>query len=246
VSSILVVDRDPRLASMISRALAADGHSTAVTLDADEGLRLALSGRFGLVVLDLPKPGLNATTVFERTMADRPTQAVVVLSALTDVETKVRCFALGAVDYLTKPFALGELRARVRARTSTAPNGHAQANGHLNRNGAINGGARADLRAGGIRLDLERRVADAGAGPRSLSNREFLLLRHLMSRAGEVCSREALLADVWGLGFDPGTNVVDVYVSRLRSKLGRGAVETVRNVGYALPTPSNVGQALPA
>lgn len=237
VSTVLIVDRDPRLASMVSRALAADGHSTAVTLEAEEGLRLALSRRFELVVLDLPAPGLTGATVLERTMVERPTQAVFVLSALTDVETKVRCFALGAADYLAKPFALGELRARVRARTSSA-NGNARlsSNGHANGNGHPNGnGARADLRAGGIRLDLERRVADAGAGPRPLSNREFLLLRHLMSHEGEVCSREALLAEVWGFGFDPGTNVVDVYVSRLRSKLGRPSIETVRNVGYALP-----------
>jgi two-component system, OmpR family, response regulator len=231
VSTVLVVDRDPRLASVVSRGLAADGHSTAVTLEADEGLRLALSRRFGLIVLELPKPGLTGTTVLERTMAERPEQAVIVLSGLTDVETKVRCFALGAVDYLTKPFALGELRARVKARTSTVNgNGHPNGNGHANGHGAVS-----NLRAGGIRLDLERRVADAGYGPRTLSNREFLLLRHLMSREGEVCSREALLAEVWGLGFDPGTNVVDVYVSRLRSKLGRPAIETVRNVGYALP-----------
>ncbi len=90
------------------------------------------------------------------------------------------------------------------------------------------------LNLGGIALDLERRRADAGEGPKQLSNREFLLLRHLMTREREVCTRESLLADVWGLSFDPGTNVVDVCVSRLRAKLGRPAIETVRNVGYAL------------
>lgn len=156
--------------------------------------------------------------MLERLMCQRPEQPVLVLSALSDVDTKVRCFTLGAVDYLTKPFALAELRARVTARA----------------NGNLNGAAQTVARAGGIQLDLERRVADAGDGPKQLSNREFLLLKHLMDRAGDVCTREAILADVWGISFDPGTNVVDVYVGRLRSKLGRFTIETVRDVGYAL------------
>jgi DNA-binding response OmpR family regulator len=90
------------------------------------------------------------------------------------------------------------------------------------------------LEAGGISLDLQRRVANAGQGPIEMSNREFLLLKYLMTRPGEVCSRQDILSEVWGFSFDPGTNVVDVYVRRLRSKIGRYSIETVRNVGYAL------------
>lgn len=242
MSTILLVDDDPRSASMVTRALAADGHSTAVTLDGAEGLRLSRSGGFDLVLLSLPMPGLDGTTILERCLGERPSQAVIVLSAFADVDTKVRCFTLGAVDYVTKPFALGELRARVSARVKGAAqangNGRAPAAGHgAGRQRPANGatpGRRMDLRTGGIVLDLERRRADAGEGPRQLSNREFLLLRHLMTHEREVCTRESLLADVWGLSFDPGTNVVDVCVSRLRAKLGRPAIETVRNVGYAL------------
>lgn len=209
---------------MVRRTLDADGHSSHGATEGADGLRLALSGRFELVVLDLLMPGLDGTTVLQRIMTERPYQAVLVLSALSDAETKVRCFTLGAVDYLTKPFALAELRARVKARTNVVHNG--------NGNGAA--AARTHLRAGGIELDLQRRIADAGEGPRQMSNREFLLLKHLMSHPGDVCTREEILADVWGCSFDPGTNVVDVYVGRLRSKLGTFTIETVRNVGYAL------------
>jgi DNA-binding response OmpR family regulator len=220
VSRVLVIDDEPRMVSVVRRALDADGHSTVGATEGVRGLALALEGEFQLVVLDLLMPDLDGTTVLERIMAQRPQQPVLVLSALSDVETKVRCFTLGAVDYLTKPFALAELRARVMARAKVERNG--------------NGATQTQLRAGGIRLDLQRRTAEAGEGPRQLSNREFLLLKHLMSHAGDVCTREAILADVWGISFDPGTNVVDVYIGRLRSKLGTFTIETVRDAGYAL------------
>jgi DNA-binding response OmpR family regulator len=220
VSRVLIIDDEPRMVSLIRRALDADGHSTIGTTEGALGLTLALEGRYELVVLDLLMPGIDGATVLERIMDQRPEQPILVLSALSDVDTKVRCFSLGAVDYLTKPFAVAELRARVRARAKG--------------NGSGNGTARTLLRVGGIRLDLQRRTADAGEGPKPLSNREFLLLKHLMSHAGDVCTREAILADVWGISFDPGTNVVDVYVGRLRSKIGRFTIETVRDGGYAL------------
>jgi DNA-binding response OmpR family regulator len=90
------------------------------------------------------------------------------------------------------------------------------------------------LSAGGLRVDVRRRTADSGSGPVSISDREFLLLQHLVSRGGDVCTREEILSDVWGCSFDPATNVVDVYIGRLRSKLGSYAIETVRNVGYCV------------
>jgi DNA-binding response OmpR family regulator len=218
MSRVLVIDDEPRIVSFVRRALGADGIAAEGVTDGARGLELALTGMYQLVVLDLLMPGMNGTSVLEQTVARRPQQAIMVLSALTDVETKVRCFGIGAADYIGKPFALAELLARVRARLRT------------------DGPAASDplLTAGGLVLDVRRRTADAGEGPVSVSGREFLLLQHLMSRAGEVCTREEILADVWGCSFDPGTNVVDVYIRRLRAKLGPLVIETVRNVGYGI------------
>jgi DNA-binding response OmpR family regulator len=134
------------------------------------------------------------------------------------VESKVRCLELGAGDYVTKPFALEELLARVRARLRRP----AQPAAEL------------FISAGHIRLDLQRHVANAGNGDVMLSAREFELLLYLMQRAGTVCTRDQLLAEVWDTPFDPHTNVVDVYIRRLRRKLGAHTIETFRNVGYAL------------
>jgi two-component system OmpR family response regulator len=216
MSRVLVIDDEPRIVSFVRRALTADGFATEGVTDGARGLELTLSGRYQLVLLDLLMPAMGGATVLEQTMTHRPRQLVVVLSALSDVETKVRCFGLGAVDYIAKPFALAELLARVHARLRT------------------NGSADDDavIHAGGIALDVRRRAADAGDGPVGVSGREFLLLQHLMGRAGEVCTREEILADVWGCSFDPGTNVVDVYIRRLRAKHGPLMIETVRNLGY--------------
>jgi two-component system OmpR family response regulator len=215
---VLVVDDEPRIVSFISRALTAEGLGVDSAHDGPRALELARSRRYELVVLDLLLPGLDGIAVLQRILDSRPEQRVLILSALSDVDSKVRCLELGAADYLPKPFALAELVARVRARLRQP---EAPATPRV-------------FSVGRVTLDLVRRVADAGAGPISLSEREFLLLQHLMRKADEVCSREELLAEVWGYSFDPGSNVVDVYVGRLRSKLGAELIETVRNVGYRL------------
>lgn len=218
---VLVVDDEPRIVTFIARALAAEGLSVDSAHDGRRGLELARSRPYELVVLDLLLPGMDGVSLLQGIMESRPEQRVLVLSALSDVESKVRCLELGASDYLPKPFALAEFLARVRARL---------------RQPAAPPAPRV-LVAGRLSLDLVRRVADAGKGSVSLSEREFLLLQHLMRKEGEVCPREELLADVWGFSFDPGSNVVDVYIGRLRSKLGAELIETVRNVGYRLEAP---------
>ena len=218
VARVLVVDDEPRIVNFVARALAAQGFSVDGAYDGARALELARTGAYHLVVLDLLLPGLDGVSVLRGIMESRPQQRILVLSALSDVETKVSCLELGASDYLAKPFSLAELVARVRARVrEPAP-----------------GPAPRLLRVGRLCLDLLRRVADAGAGPVLLSEREFLLLQHLMLKQGEVCSRQQLLSEVWGYSFDPGSNVVDVTVARLRAKLGSGAIETVRGVGYRI------------
>lgn len=218
MSRILIIDDERRLVDSLTRALRARGLEADGAYDGERGLELALGGTYALVVLDLRLPKLNGVEVLRATMKSRPEQPVLVLSALEGVAAKVRCLEAGAADYLTKPFSVAELLARVQARLREPF--HPRAQGHL--------------RVGELTLDPVRRTADAGSGDVALSTREFLLLRHLMRRPGEVCTRDELLADVWGCAFDPGTNVVNVYVGRLRAKLGGTLIETVRNVGYAL------------
>jgi DNA-binding response OmpR family regulator len=216
VARVLVVDDEPRISNFVSRALTAEGFRVDAANDGVRGLELARTGRYELVVLDLLLPGRDGISVLRELMDVRPEQRVLVLSALSDVPSKVECLELGASDYLPKPFALAELLARIRARLRQPASGPDER----------------FLRRGGVTLDLVRRVADAGAGPVVLSEREFLMLRNLMMRSGDVCSRQRLLEEVWGLGFDPGSNVVDVCVGRVRAKLGPEVIETVRGVGY--------------
>jgi two-component system OmpR family response regulator len=215
---ILVVDDEPKLVGFVCRALSAHGFSVDGAMDGARALGLIHERDYDLVVLDLLMNGVDGATVLERTLQSRPDLPILVLSALSDVESKVRCFQLGATDYLTKPFALAELRARIRARLRCPA-----------------GTTEPVLRNNGLKLHLKRRIVDTGEGTVPLSDREFLLFRHLMRKQGEVCSRAELLERVWGCEFDPGTNVVDVYVSRLRAKLGSSVIATVRNVGYYVP-----------
>jgi two-component system OmpR family response regulator len=215
---ILVVDDEPRITSFVSRALSAEGFGVDGALDGARALELLRSADYDLVVLDLLLPDADGFVVLQQIVRMRPHQRVLVLSALSDVDARVRSLDLGAEDYLAKPFALAELLARVRAR--------------VRRDGAAP--AERYVKAGRVTLDVHRRVAQSGDGPTALSEREFLLLQRLMRANGDVCSRERLLAEVWGYSFDPGSNVVDVYVGRLRAKLGSDLIETVRGVGYRL------------
>jgi len=221
VSRVLVVDDEPMIVSFVSRALSAEGFQVDGASDGARGLELARTGGYELVVLDLLLPSIDGVTVLQELMESRPSQRVLVLSALSDVETKVRCLEFGASDYVSKPFSLAELVARIRARLRQPASGPDQR----------------VLRVRGVTLDLTRRVANSGDGPVALSEREFLLLENLMRRDGDVCTRQRLLADVWGYSFDPGSNVVDVCVGRLRAKLGADVIETVRNVGYRFDAP---------
>ena len=217
---ILVVEDEARILAFLRRGLEAEGYTVAAADNGRDGLALASAGRWDLVVLDLLLPGLSGLQVLRELHRARPRLPVLILSARSDLQTKLRGFELGATDYVAKPFALDELLARVRVQLRRAvPPGDDE---HV-------------LRAGVVVLDLARRQARVGEVVTDLSDREFRLLHHLLLHAGEVISRERLLAEVWGYAFDPGSNVVDVCVRRLRRKLGADApIETVRNAGYRL------------
>ena len=222
MSRVLVVEDEPKIASFLTRALSACGLEVSQAQDGGKALDMILREQYDLVLLDLLLPGTDGLAVLETTMAKRPTQEVVVLSALPDSESKVKCFELGASDYVTKPFILPELVARIRTRLR-----HAR-----------DLSTHRFLDAGGVRLDLQRRAVYIDGDRVALSAREFHLLEHLMRKEGEVCTRTELLSSVWGYTFDPRTNVVDVYIRRLRAKLGADLIETVRNVGYCFAPSS--------
>ena len=173
-------------------------------------------GPFDLVLLDLVLPQLNGLAVLERLQEAKPELPVIVVSARGDMATKLKAFELGARDYVEKPFSFDELLARIRVHL----------NGRLGAN---------VVRAGSLELDLTTREASVGSIRALLSDREFRLLGYLVEHAGQAVSRERLLSEVWGYGFDPGSNVVDVCIRRIRRRLGPEApIETIRNVGYRL------------
>lgn len=223
MAKVLVIDDDARMASFMIRAISGHGFIVESAADGATGLRRILNGRYDLVILDLVLPSMDGITVLREAMQAKPDLSVLVLSTMTDIQAKVECLDLGAEDYMTKPFALAELLARVRARLRSK-----------------NPGRESDLRAGELVLDVSRRQARVGDRVVPLASLEFLLLRHLLLRSGEVVPREELLARVWGLSFDPGSNVVDVCVRRLRRKLGGDLIETIRGVGYAIGSAQHV------
>jgi DNA-binding response OmpR family regulator len=213
------VDDEPRILSLVSRALQARGFAVDAAADGAQALRLATKRTYDLVVLDLRMPGLDGAAVLRALRASVPSPRVVVLSAVADVRTKVDLLEMGACDFLPKPFAIAELVARVRANLRE-PDPRPESYDVL--------GAR------GLRLDVERRSVITEHGTIPLPGREFLLLQYLLRSGNGVCTRQELLAEVWGYTHDPGSNVVEVYVGRLRSKLGSDLIRTVRNVGYRL------------
>lgn len=220
MSRILIAEDEERIAAFVRKGLESHGFSTASVSDGITALELARSGSFDLMVLDIGLPGLDGFAVLRELRAAGSVMPVIVLTARTATEDTVQGLTRGADDYMHKPFAFEELLARVllRLRVSQGP-------------------ATNILEAGSVRLDLRtRRVTVNGLREEELTAREFALLEMFVRHSDAVLSRQQLLSGVWGLDFDPGSNVVDVYVRYLRGKLGEGTIETVRGAGYRLRT----------
>jgi len=216
---ILLIDDEPQISGFVARALEHRGYRVDISADAADGVRLASSAglaAYDLVILDLIMPDMDGRAVLAEILRSHPGQAVLILSCTADPVTKAECLDLGAQDYLTKPFSLAELTARVRARLRES-----------SQRGEV-------MHIGELVLDAGRLVADSGTGPVALTRLEFLCLRALMEHGGDPVAKSELLACVWGIDFDPGSNIVDVCIRRLRAKLGFALIQTVRGEGYRL------------
>ena len=225
---ILIVEDEARIASFLDKGLRAAGYTTTVVGDGETAVAAADDEAFDLVLLDLGLPDIDGHEVLRRIRADARQLPVIILTARREVDQTVAGFDGGADDYVTKPFRFDELLARVRARLRQT-------------------GRSDDLRleAGEVSLDLRTRRATVAGAEVELSAREFLLAETLVRHRGAVLSREQLLSRVWGYDFDPGSNVVDVYVGYLRRKLGKSTIETVRGMGYRIPAPAPAPDAVP-
>jgi len=220
MNRILIVEDEPRIASFVEKGLRANGFTTTVVGDGTTAATVAQDEDFDLLILDLGLPGMDGRDVLREIRAHGERMPVIILTARREVEDTVASLDAGADDYLTKPFKFEELLARVRARLRDR--GSSQPT---------------TLAAGDIALDLRTRRANVGGAPVDLSTREFALAEMLFRHPGQVLSREQLLSHVWGYDFDPGSNIVDVYVGYLRKKLGPALIETVRGAGYRFVPP---------
>ncbi len=218
---ILVAEDEPAIADFIERGLSAEGYAVTVATDGAEALRRALSEDYALMILDRMLPECDGLEVLAKLRPVKPSLPVIMLTARIEIDDRVAGLDAGAVDYVTKPFAFDELAARVRA--------------HLRVPG---GSAPTRLEALDIELDLLSRRVTRGGAEIALSAKEFDLLVYFVRHPGNVLSREQILSAVWGYSHDPGTNIVEVYVSYLRRKLRRpdspAPIITVRSVGYRL------------
>ena len=218
---VLVVEDQKKTASFIRKALVAEGFAVDVAEDGETALTLAGATPFDAIVLDIMLPGRDGLSVLRLLRERRVATPVLLLSARSEVNERVEGLNAGADDYLPKPFALDELLARLRA---------------LCRRGTEQ--ASTLLRVADLTLDTVSRTARRGGALIELSAREFRLLELLMRTPGRVCSRMMSLEKVWDYSFDPGTNVIEVYISRLRDKIDAGRspklLHTVRGVGYVL------------
>ncbi|EHM94309.1 hypothetical protein HMPREF0975_01609 [Actinomyces sp. oral taxon 849 str. F0330] len=218
MSSILIVEDESRIVAFLTKGLKAAGFAPHTTSTGLEAVELALQTNFDLIILDVGLPDIDGFEVLQRLRGQGVTAPVIMLTARSSVADRVAGLEGGADDYMPKPFSFEELLARIRVRLRPEAAGADQMR----------------LTHRDMVLDLRTRALTLEGRTVELSAREFALAETFMRHPGQVLSREQLLSAVWGLDFDPGSNVVEVYVSYLRNKLGRDRVETVRGMGYRL------------
>lgn len=214
--SILIAEDDPHITSFVRRGLRAAGYETAEAADGHTALLMARSGTFDLVLLDIGLGGMDGFDVLANLRGEGVATPVIILTARDSVIDTVRGLESGANDYVTKPFQFAELIARVRLRIG---DGEGRAVGPV-------------LTHGDVRVDVRARTVTVDGDMRELTSREFALLEVFLQNPGQVLSRDQLIGHVWGMDFDPASNVVDVYVRAVRGKIGVDRIETVRGAGY--------------
>ncbi|NMM33384.1 MAG: response regulator transcription factor [Phycicoccus sp.] len=217
MSRILIAEDEARIASFVEKGLRAAGFAVTVTADGKTALAQAQSGQFDLLILDIGLPGRDGFDILQTLRGEGNPIAVIVLTARDSATDTVRGLEGGANDYMSKPFRFDELLARVRLRLNDGQPGPI-----------------GSLKVRGLELDLLTRRISVEGRLQDLSAREFALAEEFMRHPNQVLSREQLLSRVWGLDFDPGSNVVEVYVRYLRAKIGADRIETVRGMGYRL------------
>ncbi|MBA8827593.1 DNA-binding response OmpR family regulator [Saccharopolyspora lacisalsi] len=218
MSKVLIVEDESRIAAFVEKGLRSNGFATTVVGDGESALHYAITGDFDLVVLDLGLPGKDGFAVLRALRDQRASMPVIILTARDTVHDTVAGLEGGADDYMTKPFRFEELLARIRLRLRPAE-----------RTPEVT-----VLRDGELSLDLRTRRARIPDSTVDLTAREFAMLELFLRHSGQVLSREQILSHVWGYDFDPGSNVVDVYVRALRRKIGTERIRTVRGMGYRL------------
>ena len=223
MNRILIAEDEPRIVSFLEKGLKANGFTTTVARDGNETIELALSDHFDLLLLDLGLPQQDGLEVLEQLRGQGATLPIIILTARDDINDKVAGLEGGADDYVTKPFRFEELLARIRLRLRS------DRSQSQNNEGVVT-----QLQLGNLILDLHTRKVTLDNQEIELPAKEFSLLETLMRHPEQVMTRQQLLDRVWGFDYDPGSNIVDVYIGYLRKKLGSKVIRTVRGVGYCI------------
>lgn len=230
----LIIEDDPQTAEFIAKNLQEHGYDTDIANNGDDGLGMAVSHDYDVLIVDRMLPKKDGLSLIKELRANDNHVPVLILSALGEVDDRVTGLRAGGDDYLTKPFAMAELLARLEVM--------------LRRQTEFNESPETTLSAGDLKMDLLSRTVTRGDKKIDIQSREFRLLEYLLRNKGNIVTRTMLLENVWQYHFDPQTNVIDVHISRLRSKIDKdfdtALIKTIRGAGYIIEDPENENTAL--